>query len=88
MIIGKNYQKGVWSQLASERKFLAPFNFMKQKVIKMGNVVQNMETGDFMDNKQIFLIIMNERLYKQGEITKEQRDKVLNEIKSKEYEKY
>ena len=61
---------------------------MKQKVIKMGNVVQNMETGDFMDNKQIFLIIMNERLYKQGEITKEQRDKVLNEIKSKEYEKY
>lgn len=54
----------------------------------MGNVVQNMETGDFMDNKQIFLIIMNERLYKQGEITKEQRDKVLNEIKSKEYEKY
>lgn len=61
---------------------------MKHKVIKMRNITQNMEAGGFMDNKQIFLIIMNERLYKQGEITREQRDKALNEIKSKEYEKY
>lgn len=54
----------------------------------MRNITQNMEAGGFMDNKQIFLIIINERLYKQGEITREQRDKALNEIKSKEYEKY
>lgn len=39
-----------------------------------------------MDRKQIFLLILNERLYKQGEITKEQREKMLNKIKTKEYE--
>lgn len=35
-----------------------------------------------MSNLQIVLLIFNERLYNKGEITKEQRDKVINEIKN------
>lgn len=59
---------------------------MGKKLIKSENSVKNTDAGGTMDRKQIFLLILNERLYKQGEITKEQREKMLNKIKTKEYE--
>lgn len=64
----------------------APFLKMKGKFIKKENHAKNTNEGGVMDRKQIFLLIINERLYKQGEITKEQRDKMMNRIKTKEYE--
>lgn len=63
----------------------APFLKMERKFIKKENNAKNTNEGGAMDKKQIFLLILNERLYKHGEITKEQRDKILNKIKTREY---
>lgn len=61
---------------------------MGNSVINMKTTGENMERGGLMNSEQIMLMIVNERLYNLGEITKEQRDKALNEIKSGDYKKY
>lgn len=72
---------------AGQRKgYPGSFLKMERKFIKTQNYAKNMGEGGAMDRKQIFLLIVNERSYKQGEITREQRDKMLNMIKTKEYE--
>lgn len=49
-------------------------NYIK-KVIKC-----NFQEVFFLNYMQIFLLIFNERLYNSGQITKEQRDKIITEI--------
>jgi len=55
---------------------------MKDTIIEKANHGNNSARGDAMNHEQIIMLIINERLYKMGAITKEEMDKISIEIKN------
>lgn len=87
LIIYKNYWKGAWNRV---RTIGIPGSFqaMNNNIIKMESSGHNIARGGSMNNEQIALFIINERLYNKGKITREQRNKIRLEIKTGEYKNY
>lgn len=61
---------------------------MDNKVININKPGEDKSGGNCMDTNQIFLMIINERLYNMGILTKEERDKMLNEIKMYKFKEF
>ncbi len=61
---------------------------MRKNVINFENVGETISRGDDMSMEQIVLLIINDRLYEMDVISKEERDKIVNEIKTGKYVEY